>query len=159
MVDATEDLIIHHLRQHFRPQHKSSPILQINPNQPKLANNRRKGTTSIDYREYPIETSDTLRHYSELCSLPTLYDEVFPVRGGPTCIPRCAPYDDGLFLIAHVINGDVLFPVHGTNIPIKRVKDGKYRSPYLVQDDRSQTIIDMADYRCGYARLANDIYS
>jgi hypothetical protein len=80
------------------------------------------------------------------------------VRGGPTCIPRYAPLDDGLFLISPVDNGDVICPIHGTNIPMHSVKDGKYRSPYLIEDDRCQTVIDIADYRCGYARLANDIF-
>jgi hypothetical protein len=79
------------------------------------------------------------------------------VRGGPTCIPRCSPYDDGLFLISPVQSGAVLRLVHGTEIPTHRVQDRQYRSPYLVQDDRCQTVIDIADYRCGYARLANDI--
>jgi hypothetical protein len=27
----------------------------------------------------------------------------------------------------------------------------------MFMDDRSGDIVDMADYRCGYARLANDI--
>ena len=48
--------------------------------------------------------------------------------------------------------------VKDTNIPINTIQDGKYWSPCLVQDDRRQTVIDIADYRCGYARLAKDIF-
>jgi hypothetical protein len=154
----TESLIVHHLSQHYKPQIVDTNRSAPKSNQSVFSNSRYRRKRVIDYREYPTEICDTLRHYSELWSLPTSYEEAFPVRGGPTCIPRCAPYDDGLFLIAEVSTGDVLCPVNGTSIPIHRVQEGSYKSPYLVQDDRSQTIIDMADYRCGYARLANDIF-
>jgi hypothetical protein len=147
--DATEDLIIYHLRQQFMPRITTTNKVTSVTIPSKVIHRRHRGTPTIDYREYPTEQLETLRHYSELWSLPTRYEEVFPVRGGPICIPRCAPFDDGLFLISHVNAGDVLCPVYGINNPIHRIHDGKYRSPYLVQDDRFQTVIDLADYRCG----------
>ena len=67
------------------------------------------------------------------------------MRGGPTCIPGCAPFDDGLFMIGNLHDGDILCPVQGTRIPSNRVSSGQYQSPYLVQDSRSGDIIDAAD--------------
>jgi hypothetical protein len=60
-------------------------------------------------------------------------------------------------MIGPLHDGDILCPVQGTRIPSKRVTNGQYRSPYMIQDHRSGDIIDAADYRCGYHRLANDI--
>ena len=48
--------------------------------------------------------------------------------------------------------------MNGTYIPSCRVTSNEYRSPYMVMNKRSNTILDMADYRCGYFRLANDIF-
>ena len=116
-----------------------------------------RGKTTPDYREYPTTAKDTLRHHQQLWSLPYVAEEAFPVRGGPTCIPGCAPFDDGLFMIGNLHDGDILCPVQGTRIPSNHVSSGQYQSPYLVQNSRSGDVIDAADYRCGYHRLANDI--
>ena len=111
-----------------------------------------------DYKEYPMERSDTLCHHSKLWSLPMLDEESFPVRGGPTCIPYCKPLDNGLFMIGSLTDGAILCPINGTHISSCRVTSGEYHSPYMVMDDRSNTILDMADYRWGYFCLANGIF-
>jgi hypothetical protein len=67
-----------------------------------------RGKTIPDYREYPTTAKDTLRHYKQLWSLPYVTEEAFPVRGGPTCIPGCASFDDGLFMIGNLHDGDIL---------------------------------------------------
>jgi hypothetical protein len=86
-----------------------------------------------------------------------LDEESFPVRGRPTCIPYCKPLDNSLFMIGSLPDGTILCPINGTHIPSCRVTSGEYHSPYMVMDYRSNTILDVADYRCGYYRLANDI--
>jgi hypothetical protein len=121
----------------------------------RVYNTQNKAT--VDYREYPTTARDTLRHHRQLWSLPYTAEEAFPVGGGHTCIPGCAPFDDGLFMIGPLHDGDVLCPVQGTRIPSKRVTNGQYQSSYIIQDHRSGDIIDAAEFRFGYHRLANDI--
>jgi hypothetical protein len=61
-------------------------------------------------------------------------------------------------MIGNLTDGTILCPINGTHIPSCRVTSEEYRSPYMVIDDRCNTILDMADYRCGYFRLANVIF-
>ena len=58
-------------------------------------------------------------------------------------------------MIGDLQDGTILCPINGTHIPSCRVTSKEYPSPYLVMDECSNTILDMADYRCGYFRLAN----